>query len=86
MRITESQLRKIVREEAKSLSEAPGEAPRAPYRPATMSYSKPGQSEAERTFARLIRDRGADWFAKELIYALGDSERAESLARFMSSL
>lgn len=86
MRITESQLRQIIREEAKSLSEAPGEAPSAPYRPATMSYTRPGQSETERIFARLIRDRGPDWFAKELIYALGDSERAESLARFMDKL
>jgi hypothetical protein len=86
MRITESQLRQIIREEAKSLSEAPGEAPSAPYRPATMNYSRPGQSEAERTFARLIRDMGAERFAKELIYALGDRERADSLARFMSRL
>jgi hypothetical protein len=84
MRITESQLRRIVRDEIASLSEGYGEAPSVPYRPPV-----PGPMGGVRRnplytdIAGLIRSLGADKFAEALVRALGDSERARSIANYI---
>jgi len=48
-----------------------------------MDYRQAGVSDPERAFARLVRDLGPDEFARMLVRAIGEGERASSIARFM---
>ena len=86
MKITEGQIRQIVREEISALNESSRGAPTPPYRPPLLNYRRPDVTGAEYDLSQSIRELGADEFARRLVRAIGDRERAESIARFIKTI
>jgi len=83
MAMTERMIRRMITEELTALSEAPGEAPSPGRVSPMMSYRRRDVSDVERSFAQLVRDLGAEEFARMLVRAISDDEKSKSLARFM---